>query len=108
MSPPALVRHSRLNRIPRMHWTKELAYTIAPKSGPMRKMETLLDANRALTNDLPVGSRKRPHWLAAGMLLVHASETGAETDIRRATDELVKALEYESWMSRPARSTRPT
>jgi hypothetical protein len=37
----------------RMHWTKQLAYTITPKSGPMRRMETLLDANRALSNDLP-------------------------------------------------------
>jgi hypothetical protein len=84
-----------------MYWAKELAYTITPKSGPMRKMETLLDANRALTNDLPKSSRKRPHWLAAGMFLVRASETGTEADIRRATDELVNALEYESWMNRP-------
>jgi len=30
-------------RILRMHWTKQLAYTITPKSGPMRRMETLLD-----------------------------------------------------------------
>ena len=66
----------------------------------MRSMETLLDANRALTNDLPKGFLKRDHWLAAGKLLVHASETGAERDIQKATDELVKAIEREGWMSR--------
>ena len=35
-----------------MHWEKRLAYTINPKSGPMRSMETLLDANRGLSRDL--------------------------------------------------------
>ena len=83
-----------------MHWTKQLAYTITPKSKRMRRMETLLDANRALSNDLPTGFLKRDHWLAAGKLLVHASETGAAADIRRATDVLVKAIEREGWMSR--------
>jgi len=86
-----------------MHWTKQLAYTITPKSGPMRSMETLLDANRALSNDLPRELFKRDHWLAAGKLLVHASETGAAADIQRATDELLKVIESEGWMSRAPR-----
>jgi hypothetical protein len=67
----------------------------------MRSMETLLDANWALTNDLPIGFLKREHWLAAGKLLVHASETGAEKDVKQGTEELVKAIEREGWMSRP-------
>jgi hypothetical protein len=83
-----------------MHWTTHLAYTITPKSGPMRRMETLLDANRALSNDLPTGFLKRDHWLAAGKQLVHASETGAAADVQMAADELVKAIEHEGWMSR--------
>ena len=87
-------------RILALNWSKPLAYTITPKSGPMRSMETLLDANRALTNDLPNGFLKRDHWLAAGKLLVHASETGAERDVQKATEELVKAVEREGWMSR--------
>ena len=87
----------------RMHWTKQLAYTITPKSGPMRRMETLLDANRAVSNDLPRELFKRDHWLAAGKLLVHASETGAAADIQRATDELLKVIESEGWMSRAPR-----
>ncbi len=86
-----------------MHWTKQLTYTITPKSGPMRSMETLLDANRALSNDLPKGFLKRDHWLAAGKLLVHASETGAEADVQKATYELLKAVEREGWMSRAPR-----
>ena len=87
-------------RILALNWSKQLAYTITPKSGPMRRMETLLDANWALTSDLPTGFRKRDHWLAAGKLLVHASETGSERDVKKATDELVKAIESEGWMSR--------
>ena len=83
-----------------LNWSKQLAYTITPKSGPMRRMETLLDANRCLTTDLPQGFLKRDHWLAAGKLLVHASETGAEKDVKMATEELVKAIEREGWMSR--------
>ena len=90
-----------------INWSKQLSYTITPKSGPMRRMETLLDANRALTDDLPKGFLKRDHWLAAGKQLVHASETGAERDIQKATDELFKAIESEGWMSR-ARAASPT
>jgi hypothetical protein len=83
-----------------MYWNKELAYWITPKSGPMRSMETLLDANHALSQDLPSTFRKRPHWLGAGSLLVRAAETGNDRDIARATDELVRAIEVEGWMSR--------
>lgn len=82
------------------HWSKQLTYTITPKSGPMRGMETLLDANRAISEDLPRGFLKRYHWLAAGKLLVHASETGRGADIKRATNELLNAVQREGWMNR--------
>jgi hypothetical protein len=81
-----------------MYWNKELTYWITPKSGPIRSMETLLDANRALSQDLPRTFLKRPHWLGAGALLVRAAETGGDKDIRRATDGLVNAIEHEGWM----------
>jgi hypothetical protein len=83
-----------------MHWTEQLAYTITPKSGPMRGMETLLDANRAISDDLPKGFSKRRRWFSAGMLLVRASITGSAADIQTATDALLKAVESEGWMSR--------
>jgi hypothetical protein len=83
-----------------MHWSKQLTYTITPKSGPMRGMETLLDANRAISEDLPRGFLKRYHWLAAGKLLVHASETGRDADIKRATNEMLNAVQREGWMNR--------
>jgi hypothetical protein len=35
-----------------MNWSLSLTYFISPRSGPMRRMETLLDANRALSKDL--------------------------------------------------------
>jgi hypothetical protein len=82
-----------------MYWIKELSYTIAPKSGPMRKMETLLDANRALSKDLPFGYLRRKHWLAAGECIVSAAESGTEKDIQAATDAMLKALEQEGWMT---------
>ena len=67
----------------------------------MRSMDTLLDANQALMNDLPKGFMRRPHWLAAASLLVRAAESGRESDIELATDVLLKAIEEEGWMSRP-------
>jgi hypothetical protein len=83
-----------------LHWQKPLVFRISPKSGPMRSMDTLLDANQALLHDLPKGFLRRSHWLAAGNLLVKAAESGGDADIEEATDELLKAIESEGWMSR--------
>jgi hypothetical protein len=83
-----------------LHWHMHLAYKIAPKSGPMRVMETLLDANQGLLNDLPKGSLRLPQWRAAGQSLARASETGDQADIQEATDLLVRAIEQEGWMTR--------
>ena len=90
-----------------MYWNKELTYWITPKSGPIRSMETLLDANHALSQDLPRTFLKRPHWLLAGALLVLAAETGSAQDIQGATDGLLSAIELEGWMSR-VHSTAPS
>jgi hypothetical protein len=78
----------------------QLAYFIAPKSGPVRRMETLHDATQALLNDLPYGFQKPRHWLDAGLLVVRASETGLRADILRATDALFDALSHEGWLER--------
>jgi hypothetical protein len=86
-----------------MHWQKELAYTITPKSGPMRSMETLLDANRALVQDLPRAIFKTPHWHRAGSLLVLAAETGRPVDIREATEKLLEVIDRQGWMDHPVR-----
>jgi len=84
-----------------MYWNKELTYWITPKSGPMRGMATLIDANHALSRDLPSGYLKRIHWFEVANLLVQAAETGREEDVRIATDELLRAIEEEGWMERP-------
>jgi len=84
-----------------MHWQKRLAYTITPKSGPMRSMETLLDANHALSKDLPSGYLRRRNWLEIGKILVESAETGANPIIREATEKLLAAIEAEGWMTRP-------
>lgn len=83
-----------------MHWNKELTYWITPKSGPMRGMATLIDANHALSRDLPNGYLKRIHWFDVANLLVQAAESGREEDVRIATDELLRAVEEEGWMNR--------
>jgi hypothetical protein len=90
----------------RMHWRKELAYTITPKSGPMRKMETLLDANRALSRDLPRDYLHRRHWLEAGNTLVDAAETGHPDAVSAATEKLLAAINAERWMTRGPLSER--
>ena len=81
-----------------MHWHKELAYTITLKSGPMRRMETLLDANRAFVQDLPRALFKKPDWLRVGKLLVLGAETGRPMDIREATEELLEIIDRHGWM----------
>jgi hypothetical protein len=83
-----------------LYWDKDLAFKIAPKSGPMRVMETLLDANQALLNDLPKGSLQQPHWRAAAQQLARASETGEQAGIQDTTAALLRAIEQEGWMTR--------
>jgi hypothetical protein len=87
-------------------WNAKLAYLITPKSGPVRAMDTLLDANHAITQDLPVGWLRRPHWGAAGKLLLAAAERGEPEDIAAVTDALLAAIEHEGWMERVPLSAR--
>src|SRR6266498_727761 len=82
-----------------MYWDDELAFRITAKKGPVRVMNTLLDANRALTQDLPAGYLKKAHWREAGWALFKAGDNGYLEDIRAATETLVRALEIEGWMS---------
>src|SRR5436305_9847259 len=84
-----------------MYWTRELLYTITPRGGPMRSMETLIDANHALSKDLPLAYLRRRHWLEAGNLLVDAATTGEDADVELATEKLLFAIEHEGWMERP-------
>jgi hypothetical protein len=86
------------------NWNQSLVFPIAPKSGPMRRMVTLIDANRALLHDLPGGYLKwRGHWASAARALIKAVETGAHADNVAAYEELVAAIEREGWFARPAR-----
>jgi hypothetical protein len=83
-----------------MNWSLSLTYFISPRSGPMRRMETLLDANRALSKDLGFKFLKEPQWSHVGQLLLKAAETEAADDIRAATEAIYSAIEREGWMSR--------
>jgi hypothetical protein len=69
-------------------------------------MDTLLDANQAITQDLPVGWLRRPHWGAAGKLLLAASASGEPEVIAAVTDALLAAVEREGWMERLPLSAR--
>lgn len=81
-----------------MSWHKSLAFPVTPKSGPLRRMESLLDANQALTRDLPKRYLQRSHWWKAGWLVFQAAETGAADDIWDATNLIADALDQEGWM----------
>ena len=81
------------------YWDQPLTCVITPKSGPLPQMSSLLDANRALTGNLPHGFLKRPHWLKAGQALMTAAETGASSDIDTAFETIVIALDEEGWSS---------
>ncbi len=83
-----------------MSWNAELAYVVTPKSGPMRAMRTLRDANYAFLEDLTPQSRHRGYWFAVGRLLMAAAKSGRRLDLMLATDALVMALEVEGWMTR--------
>ena len=67
----------------------------------MRSMETLIDANHALSKDLPLAYLRRRHWLEAGNLLVEAATIGEDADVELVTEKLLIAIEHEGWMERP-------
>ena len=83
-------------------WDTLLTFVIAPKSGPLRKMVTLRDAQQALIADLPPGFLRRAHWLRAGKALVTAAETGKPSDIECVFDSIVAALDEEGWLPQGA------
>ena len=89
-----------------MNWNAELAYYVTPKSGPMRPMQTLRDANYAFLDDLSARCRLRGYWFRVGRLLMAAANTGSRLDILLATDALVMALETEGWLTRVSRESR--
>jgi hypothetical protein len=43
--------------------------------------------------------QKRPHWLRAGKALVTAAESGQSSDVERAYEAIVAALDEEGWLS---------
>jgi hypothetical protein len=89
------------------HWDEPLTYVITPKSGPLRKMVSLLDANRALIGELPRGYLKRAHWLKAGQALVTAAGTGGSRDFEWAFEAIVAALDEEGWLPRGVSRAQP-
>lgn len=79
-------------------WDTRLTFVITPKSGPLRRMIRLCDAQQALIADLPSGFLRRAHWLKAGKALVTAAETGKPKDIEWAFESIVAALDEEGWL----------
>src|SRR5208282_5180070 len=83
-------------------WDTRLTFVITPKSGPLRKMVRLRDAQQALIADLPSGFLRRAHWLTAGKALVTAAETGKPKDIEWVFESIVAALDEEGWLPQGA------
>jgi len=88
-------------------WDTRLTFVITPKSGPLRKMVRLRDAQQALIADLPSGFLRRAHWLTAGKALVTAAETGKPKDIEWAFESIVAALDEEGWLPQGVSSITP-
>ena len=88
-------------------WDTRLTFVITPKSGPLRKMVRLRDAQQALIGDLPPGFLRRAHWLKAGKALVTAAETGKPKDIEWAFESIVAALDEEGWLPQGASRVPP-
>lgn len=80
-------------------WSDPLPFPIVPKSGPMRRMQTLSQMNKALTKDLPFRLLCQPLWQQAARLVVYADVTGLSDDIQSACDAVVEALDREGWMT---------
>ena len=99
--PEVVARRTR-----RMSTSSHLLFSIVPQSGPVRGLETLQDARRALLQDLPQGAIRKPHWRKAGWALVRAEKSGDPKDIVTATEALRTALEQEGWLSISAREAR--
>jgi hypothetical protein len=67
----------------------------------MRRMETLMDAGKAIRHDLPSGYLKaNRHWLDVGRALVTAAEGDRLEDNIAAYEALVAALDREGWLTR--------
>jgi len=88
-------------------WDTRLTFVITPKSGPLRKMVRLRDAQQALIADLPSGFLRRAHWLTAGKALVTAADTGDSEDIKWAFEAIVAALDNEGWLPQGASREPP-
>ena len=82
------------------NWDTPLTFVITPKSGPLRKMVRLRDAQQALIADLPPGFLRRAQWLKAGKALVTAADTGDAEDINWAFEAIVAAVAEEGWFTR--------
>jgi hypothetical protein len=87
---------SKTIRPPMDYWHQSFKYPITPKSGPMPRMFTLLDAKAAL-REIPHAYLTRPHWLRAKQSLLRASQTGRLIDTQWAFDVLVAAIDEERW-----------
>jgi hypothetical protein len=86
-------------------WDTRLTFAITPKSGPLREMVRLRDAQQALIADLPPGYLKRVHWLRASACLVSAAETGKPRDVEWAFEAIVAAMVEEGWLPQNASHT---
>lgn len=80
------------------YWSRKLAYPVVPLSGPLRPTRTLGEARRTLNERLPADAMARSAWTRAMTLLNVAGASGRRSDIREATDQMMRALDREGWL----------
>jgi hypothetical protein len=81
------------------YWFRKLSHPIVPMTGPLRPVRTLGEARKSLLERLPALCGESPHWQRAGTLLGIAGKTGSKHDIRQFTDQFMRALDREGWLS---------
>jgi hypothetical protein len=77
-------------------WNRALAYPIKLRDGDV--ISTMAQAARLMTQRLPQARQEKPVWQHAAELLMQAQKSGNAIDVRAATDQLCRALQYEGWM----------
>lgn len=79
------------------NWLVPLSRPIAPTSGPLREMHNLLDARRAIEEDLPIYLHDTIRWGVVRRALILAAKLNTLDQVERASRLLATAIKNEGW-----------
>lgn len=79
------------------NWLVPLAPPVKPRGGPLREMHTLLDAKRAIEEDLPIHLHDTIRWGVVRRALDLAAKLNTVEQVERASRFLSAAIQNEGW-----------